>query len=79
MMNNIDTENFITEKLTRMQLANLRKSLGMTQKEVSLKADLSLSCVNNIESGEDMSPNLKSLNKYLNAIGYEMVFKKKEI
>ena len=73
------TEDFITEKLTRMQLGNLRKSVGMTQKEVCEKAGLSLSCVSNIESSEDMSPNLKSLNKYLNAIGYEMTFKKKEI
>jgi len=76
-MDNI--EDFISEKLTRMQLGNLRKSLGMTQKEISQKAGLSLSCVSNIENGEDMSPNLKSINKYLNAIGYEMTFKKKEI
>ena len=73
------TEDFITDKITRMQLSNLRKSMKLTQKDISEKTGLSLNCISNIESGEDKTPTLRSMIKYLNALGYEMTFKKKEV
>jgi len=72
------TENFISDKLTRMQLSNLRKSKGLTQNDVREITGLSLTCISNIENGEGTSPTLKSIIKYLDAIGYEMCFKKKD-
>lgn len=72
------TENFISDKLTRMQLSSLRKSKGLTQKDIQESTGLSLTCISNIESGEGTSPTLKSIVKYLDAIGYEMTFKKKD-
>ena len=80
MNDNYSTENFISDKLVRLQLSNLRKSSGLTQKEIREKTGLSLTCISNIENGDDTAPTLKSIVKYLDAIGYEMSFtKKKEI
>lgn len=78
MNNDYTTENFISDKLTRMQLVNLRKSKGFTQKDIQESTGLSLTCISNIEKGEKTSPTLKSIVKYLDALGYEMTFKEKK-
>lgn len=75
IIDNYTTENFISDKLTKMELVNLRKSNGFTMKDMKEKSGLSISCISNIENG---SPNLKSIIKYLDALGYEMKFVKKE-
>lgn len=69
-MNN--TETMIDDKLIRLQLKRIRKSLGITQKQLSEKSGLSESCISNIESGGDASPSLRSLIKYAHAIGAEL-------
>lgn len=74
MNNEYTTENYISDKLTKMQLVNLRKSKHITMKELSEKSGLSISCISNIETGY---PNLKSIIKYLDALGYEFQFVKK--
>ena len=51
-----------------MQLADIRKSKHLTQEELSKKSGLSKSCISNIESG-DNSPTLRSLIRYVNALG----------
>lgn len=74
-----ETELFITDQLSRMELSSIRKSKKMTQKEVSDACGLSVQCICNIESPSESasSPTMKTLNKYLSALGYEISFKKK--
>lgn len=80
MVDDYSTENYISDKLTRMQLVNIRKDAGLTQKDMRDKTGLSIACISNIENGEDTAPTLKSITKYLDALGYEMKFvKKKEL
>lgn len=69
-MNN--TETMIDDKLIRLQLKRIRKSSGITQKQLSEKSGLSESCISNIESGGDVSPSLRSLIKYAHAVGAEL-------
>ena len=66
---NTNTECLIQDKLIRMQLADIRKSKHLTQEELSKKSGLSKSCISNIESGDNSSPTLRSLIRYVNALG----------
>ena len=66
---NTNTENLIKDKLIRMQLTDIRKSKKLTQEQVSKISGLSKSCISNIESGESNSPTLRSLIRYVNALG----------
>ena len=66
---NTNTECSIQDKLIRMQLADIRKSKHLTQEELSEKSGLSKSCISNIESGDNSSPTLRSLIRYVNALG----------
>ena len=66
---NTNTECSIQDKLIRMQLADIRKSKHLTQDELSKKSGLSKSCISNIESGDNSSPTLRSLIRYVNALG----------
>ena len=66
---NTNTECSIQDKLIRMQLADIRKSKHLTQEELSKKSGLSKSCISNIESGDNSSPTLRSLIRYINALG----------
>lgn len=45
-----NTDMLVSDKLLRMQLADIRKS-KMSQKELSKISGLSASCISNIESG----------------------------
>ena len=65
---NTNTECSIQDKLIRMQLADIRKSKHLTQEELSKKSGLSKSCISNIESGDNSSPTLRSLIRYVNAL-----------
>lgn len=69
-VNNIDI--MVSDKLLRMQLANVRKSKHITQKQLSEASGLSESCISNIENGEQSSPTLRSLIRYANALGVEL-------
>lgn len=78
----MDTDCIIADKLFRMQLRDMRKARHLTQTEVSELSGLSKSCISNIESGEESSPTLASIIKYINAVGLELYAKpieKKEI
>lgn len=72
------TDILITDKLLRMQLAEIRKS-KMSQKELSEISGLSLGCISNIESGEQSSPTLRSVIKYATALGIDLYIKQNEI
>lgn len=72
-------EQFISRRLTKIQLVGLRKMKRLTQKEVSEATGLSVQCISDIESEDAGNPTLKSIIKYLDCLGYEMVFQKRSI
>lgn len=75
-INNTDAS--IADKLLRMELTNVRKSKHLTQKEMAKLSGLSESCISNIESGEETSPTLRSLIRYMTALDIELFIKVKE-
>lgn len=72
-------EQFISKRLTKTQLSGLRKLKRITQKEMSEVTGLSIQCISDIESEDSGNPTLKSMIKYLDCLGYEMVFQKRSI
>lgn len=72
-------EQYIDRKLTKMELAGMRKSRHLTQKQVADATGLSIRCVSDIESESDGNPTLKNLIKYLDCMGYEICFQKKQV
>lgn len=72
-------EQFISGRLTKMQLSSLRKIKKITQKELSEASGLSIQCISDIESENSGNPTLKSLIKYLDCLGYEIAFQKKTL
>ena len=72
-------EQYISKRLTKMQLADLRKIKHLTQKEMSTITGLSIQCISDIESEDSGNPTLKSLIKYLDCLGYEIAFQKKTV
>ena len=68
-------EVMVSDKLLRMQLAQVRKSKHFTQKQMSDITGLSESCISNIENGEKSSPTLRSLIRYASALGVELYVK----
>ena len=72
-------EEYISKRITKMQLGALRKSKRYTQKELSALTGLSVQCISDIESENNGNPTLRSLVKYLDILGYEMCFQKKQI
>lgn len=74
-----EAEEFISKRLTKMELSMLRKSKGLSQKDLSKVSGLSVQCISDIESVNSGNPTLRSLIKYLECLGYEISFKKKNI
>ena len=72
-------EQFLSRKLTKMELVELRKSKGLSQKEIAKISGLSVQCISDIENPNSGNPTLRSIIKYLECLGYEMVFQKKPI
>lgn len=77
--NNDPIEEYISRRLTKMQLGDLRKIKHLTQKQVSEMTGLSIQCISDIESEDSGNPTLKSLNKYLECLGFEIMFQKKTL
>lgn len=77
--NNDPIEEYISRRLTKMQLGDLRKIKHLTQKQVSEMTGLSIQCISDIESEGSGNPTLKSLNKYLECLGFEIMFQKKTL
>lgn len=73
-MNNTDI--YLQDKFIRTRLANIRKSKGLTQKQLSEMTGLSTTTISNIESGEN-SYTLRSLIRCAEALGYEINIDKK--
>lgn len=75
-MNNTDV--YIQDQFIRMRLTNIRKSRGLTQKQLSEISGLSTATISNIENGEN-SYTLRSLIRYAEALGYEINIDKKVV
>ena len=75
---NQNIDEFISTKLTKMQLVDLRKAKHLTQKQMSEISGLSTSCISNIESGENNSPTLRSLIRYASALDVNIFIGKDE-
>lgn len=73
-MNNTDI--YIQDKFIRTRLSNIRKSKGLTQKQLSDITGLSAATISNMESGEN-SYTLRSLILCAEALGYEINIDKK--
>jgi len=56
----------------RKKLALARREAGLTQSEMERLSGIDQRAVSRIESDKENSPSLKTLIKYLNAIGYEL-------
>lgn len=75
----IDLELAIASGLVKMQLLNIRKSKHLTQKQVSDMCGLSEGCISTIESDNgNVSPTLRSVLKYANALGASLYIKLNE-
>ena len=70
-------ERFISQRLTKIELGNLRRAQRMTQKDVSSLSGLSTQCISDIESERTGNPTFKSIVKYLDVLGYEICFREK--
>jgi len=56
----------------RKKLVLARKEAGLTQKELGTLSGLDFRAVSRAETSTDVSPSLKTLIKYLNAVGYKL-------
>lgn len=63
---------FEAECKLRKELAEARKARNMTQKELQKRSGLTQQVISRIEKDNEISPSLKNLIKYVNAIGYEI-------
>ena len=54
-----------------------RKAKHLTQKDISDKSGLSVKCISDIENVDNGNPTMKSLIKYLDALGFELYFQPK--
>ena len=70
-------EQYIAKRLTKIQLSELRKAKHITQKELSEISGLSIKCISDIENENGGNPTLKSILKYLDCLGYEMIFQRR--
>lgn len=75
-MDNIEV--YLQDKFIRTRLLHIRKSRGLTQKQVSEMTGLSTATISNIESG-DNSYTLRSLIRYADALGYEINVERKVV
>ena len=60
----------------RRKLVRARKEAGLQQKTIGMLTGLDQRAISRVESSKAVSPNLKTLLKYLGAIGYELDIKK---
>lgn len=74
-----ETEQQISRLLTKYELSEMRRSRGMSQKELSERSGLSVRCISDIENPNDGNPTLKSIIKYVEALGFELLFQRKSI
>ena len=72
-----DTEAFIASNIAKMRISELRNSQHLTKKALAELSGLSEKSIAFIENPKG-NPTFNSMQRYLNALGWEMVFKRKE-
>jgi len=65
-------EEFEAEYELRKKMVLARKSAGITQKELEQRSGLDQRTISRMEVDEKISPSVKTLMKYLHALGYEL-------
>lgn len=72
-------DEFEREYEFRKKLTEARKANNITQKELQMKTGLPQQSISRIEQGTTMkqSPTLKTLLKYIDALGYELTITRK--
>ncbi|MDR2166573.1 MAG: helix-turn-helix domain-containing protein [Clostridiales bacterium] len=71
-----ELDNFNREYEFRKKLVLARREAGLTQKEIEAKTGLAQRVISRIEKSTETSPSVRTLRKYLNAIGYELDIKR---
>jgi len=66
------SELFNTEYELRKKLVQARKKAGLTQKDLGVKSGLPYRAISRLETNADVSPNIRTMLKYLSALGYEL-------
>jgi len=64
------------ESKFRKRLVQARKDAGLHQKAMGMLTGLDQRAISRIETNKAISPNLRTLVKYVNALGYELDLKK---
>ena len=70
-------DQFDNECRLRRELAEARKQKKVTQVQISELTGLTQQVISRIETNSDISPSLKNLMIYANAIGYELTLQPK--
>ena len=70
-------DQFDNECRLRRELAEARRQENMTQVQLSELTGLTQQIISRIETNTEISPSLKNLMIYVNAIGYELTLKPK--
>lgn len=60
----------------RQRLVQARKDAGIQQKTIGMMTGLDQRAISRVETNKAISPNLRTLVKYVSAIGYELDLKK---
>ena len=60
----------------RRRLVQARKEAGIPQKTIGMLTGLDQRAISRVETNKAISPNLRTLVKYVNAIGYELDLRK---
>ena len=71
-------DQFEAECKLRRELASARKQQNITQTELRERTGLTQQVISRIEKDHEVSPSLRNLIKYLNAIGYELTLQPKQ-
>jgi len=56
----------------RKKLVLARKGAGLTQKELGMMSGLPFRAISRMETNTEVSPNIRTLFKYLSALGYNL-------
>lgn len=70
-------DQFEAECKLRRELVEARKQNNITQSELKEKTGLTQQVISRMETNHEISPSLKNLIKYVNAIGYELTLQPK--
>ena len=75
----IAIDQFEAECKLRLELSRARKQKKLTQKQIKEATGLTQQVISRIESNTDISPSLKNLMIYANALDYELILQPKKV